>query len=324
MAATRGGGQWRHLVSQLAVVLLSSASISSTSPRSRDLTFTLGNLAPRPTSRKGKLPVSFPMLEECPFDRSFIVLLVLNVGGQGDIGPVLNTSGPSGLMAAYVDLNGIGIVPHVDNSVLKGGLTLNGIGSGPISCGPLVINDMEIGGPSSPLNELGQYDFLSVGQKALCSTNDNKALCNFFQAQESLIQELKHFGKLDLYEIRTLGGDIGVKSTSEINIRTTPFKKRKLFEVSASLCSRSHKMIRSHSGVIRDFPWDTKDQEQDKTFKIDFEDPSEVCSDSLSRSDDILKNPLIGSLVFEEFGSSSYVHSQTPVEENVLSPPQEP
>uniref|UniRef100_A0A803NKI6 Uncharacterized protein n=1 Tax=Cannabis sativa TaxID=3483 RepID=A0A803NKI6_CANSA len=304
---------------------LRAAWIPKHKPASRDLTFTLlGNLAPTDSVEKGKLPVTFPMLEECPFDRSSIVLLVLNVGGQGDIGPVLNTSGSSRLMAACVDLNGIGIVPHVDNSVLKGGLTLNGIGSGQISCGPLVINDKEVGGSSSPLNELGQYDFLSVGQKALCSTNDNKALCNFFQAQESLLQGLKHFGKLDLDEIRTLGGDIGVKSTSKINIRTTPFKKRKLFKASASLCSRSHKMIQRHSGVIRDFPCDTKEQEQDRTFKIDFEEPSEVCSDFLSRSDDILKNPLIGSLVIEAFGSSSYVHSQTPVEENVLSPPQEP
>ncbi|KAF4347690.1 hypothetical protein G4B88_011107 [Cannabis sativa] len=83
--------------------------------------------------------------------------------------------------------------------------------------------------------------------------SEDQALSQFFKAQEDLLYDLKHFGKLDLYEIRKIGGDIGVPASSEVNERTNPFKKRKL-ESSASLCSRPHKIHRKYPGVVRDFP----------------------------------------------------------------------
>ncbi|KAF4374729.1 hypothetical protein F8388_020250 [Cannabis sativa] len=58
--------------------------------------------------------------------------------------------------------------------------------------------------------------------------NEDRALAQFFKAQEELMNDLKHFGKLDLYEIRRIGGDIGVPASSEVNERTTPFKKGNL------------------------------------------------------------------------------------------------
>ncbi|KAF4353377.1 hypothetical protein G4B88_018797 [Cannabis sativa] len=111
--------------------------------------------------------------------------------------------------------------------------------------------------------------------------NEAKALAQFFKAQESLLHDLKHFGNLDLYEIRNIGGDIGVPASSEVNERTTPFKKRK-FEASASLCSRPHKVPRKYPDVVRDFPWDTKQKENDLDLVID--DPSEDSSSSPSCS----------------------------------------
>uniref|UniRef100_A0A803Q3B6 peroxidase n=1 Tax=Cannabis sativa TaxID=3483 RepID=A0A803Q3B6_CANSA len=169
------------------------------------------------------------------------------------------------------------------------------------------------------------YDGSSMGPVGVVEAEpilgEDRALSLFFKAQEKLLYDLKHFGKMVLFEIKNIGGDIGVLPTSETNERTTPFKMRK-FEGSASLCSRPHKIIRTHPGVIRDFPWDKKDQDQDS--KVAFEDPSEDSSSSLNCNDGIMKNPLVGSFVMEDSDSSLSVHSHTPVEENVKSPPQEP
>ncbi|KAF4375663.1 hypothetical protein F8388_014385 [Cannabis sativa] len=120
------------------------------------------------------------------------------------------------------------------------------------------------------------------------SCDEGKALSQFFKAQEELLYDLKHFGKLDLYEIKRLGGDIGVPTSSEVNERSTPFKKRK-FEGSASLCARPHKTIRTHPDVVRDFPWDNK--EKDRESKVIYDDPSEEESDSMSCNKGIMKNP---------------------------------
>ncbi|KAF4351010.1 hypothetical protein G4B88_015994 [Cannabis sativa] len=105
---------------------------------------------------------------------------------------------------------------------------------------------------------------LNSGKENLAesSCEEGKALSKFFKAQEELLHDLKHFGKLDLYEIKSLGGDIGVLTTSETNERTTPFKKR-MFEGSASLCTRPHKTIRTHPDVVRDFPWDTEEKDRE-------------------------------------------------------------
>ncbi|KAF4373716.1 hypothetical protein G4B88_030059 [Cannabis sativa] len=97
----------------------------------------------------------------------------------------------------------------------------------------------------------------TCGQEVNFLHDESLALSNFFQAQETLIHELKKFGNLDLYEIKAIGGDIGVPTASEVNERTTPFKKRKFDGASASLCSRPWKLPRHHPGVVRDFPWDS-------------------------------------------------------------------
>ncbi|KAF4350765.1 hypothetical protein G4B88_000912 [Cannabis sativa] len=106
----------------------------------------------------------------------------------------------------------------------------------------------------------------SIEPDVVCGTkvhsDEEKALTKFFHAQEKLLYDLKNFGELDLYEIRKIGGDIGVPASSKINKRTTPFKKRK-FEASASLCSRPHKIHRKHPDVVRDFPWDTNQRDND-------------------------------------------------------------
>ncbi|KAF4382133.1 hypothetical protein G4B88_009423 [Cannabis sativa] len=108
-------------------------------------------------------------------------------------------------------------------------------------------------------DQVGKSISLAPSNEEKVQSDEEKALSQFFNAQERLFHDLKHFGELDLYEIRKIGGDIGVPTSSEINERTTSFKKRK-FENSASLCSRPHKIHRKHPGVVRDFPWDSKRQ----------------------------------------------------------------
>ncbi|KAF4354120.1 hypothetical protein G4B88_017005 [Cannabis sativa] len=111
----------------------------------------------------------------------------------------------------------------------------------------------------------------AVGSKSLMRSNELIVLKGKEKGE--------HFGNLDLYEIKKIGGDIGVKPTSETNERTTPFKKRK-FEGSASLCTRPNKIVRRHPDVVRDFPWDPR--ERDRESKVDFDDlfeePTEVSS----------------------------------------------
>ncbi|KAF4363271.1 hypothetical protein G4B88_016082 [Cannabis sativa] len=98
---------------------------------------------------------------------------------------------------------------------------------------------------------------------------DNIKDNNWDVGSKSLLRPNEHFGNLDLYEIKKIGGDIGVKPTSETNERTTPFKKKK-FEGSASPCTRPNKIVRRHPDVVRDFPWDPK--ERDRESKVDFDD----------------------------------------------------
>ncbi|KAF4370800.1 hypothetical protein G4B88_030520 [Cannabis sativa] len=135
-------------------------------------------------------------------------------------------------------------------------------------------NENETGVPKED-----NHQGLGEGSLAVPPFDEEHALSHFFNAQEELLHDLKHFGKLDLYEIKKIGGDIGVPTASDTNDRTTPFKKRK-FEGSASLCTRPHKIIRTHPDVVRDFPWDTI--EKDRESKAIYDDPSEESSDSPS------------------------------------------
>ncbi|KAF4359542.1 hypothetical protein F8388_003545 [Cannabis sativa] len=173
--------------------------------------------------------------------------------------------------------------------------------------GPAIEGDVSIAiGPnSSPHNVVGLVGGRSSLPRASIGleqqSNEDIALAQFFKAQESLLHDLKHFGNLDLYEIRKIGGDIGVPASSEVNERTTPFKKRK-FEASASLCSRPHKVPRKYPDVVRDFPWDSTPKAKDSDLVS--EDPSEDSSSSPSCSR-ILKNPLVGIFVIDDTASRS-------------------
>ncbi|KAF4391603.1 hypothetical protein G4B88_030754 [Cannabis sativa] len=215
-----------------------------------------------------KGPANLSILRENEVDRSF--------GREGNLN----------VQAVNLDLVVVGpaIGPKVVDSgstVLRGELE-GDFGSGPKTVGPKSVGN----GPNDVGSGLSlKVGHLSlepnVGRESLVHPNEDIALAQFFKAQEDLMNDLKHFGKLDLYEIRKIGGDIGVPASSEVNERTTPFKKRK-FESSASLCSRPHKIHRKYPGVVRDFPWDPRREENDDEIVVD--DPSEDSSNSPSQS----------------------------------------
>ncbi|KAF4392151.1 hypothetical protein G4B88_026140 [Cannabis sativa] len=191
-------------------------------------------------------------------------LIVTN--GEG-AGPVSRSCSASGPLHAGPFYEGLSLGGQAAGGPLPNNLNACDLS---VAIGPKVWKDKE------------HMEFSSHGQEAHLSQDEDKALAHFFQAQETTLQELKKFGSLDLYEIRSLGGDIGVSTASEINARSTPFKKRK-FEASFSVCSRPYKFLRRHLGVIRDFLWDGK--EQDNASKVVLEDPSEDPSDTASCSD---------------------------------------
>ncbi|KAF4349249.1 hypothetical protein G4B88_007846 [Cannabis sativa] len=151
-------------------------------------------------------------------------------------------------------------------------------GGGPIGiAGPLELSHAIIEGKEAIGPALSNSIESSIcGQEVNFYHDEQLALTNFFQAQGTTLQELKKFGNLDLYEIKSIGGDIGVPTTSEVNERTTPFKKRKFDETTASLCSRPWKLLRPHPWAIRDFPWDSKDRANDTMESK--EEPSEEAS----------------------------------------------
>ncbi|KAF4380860.1 hypothetical protein G4B88_010790 [Cannabis sativa] len=208
--------------------------------------------------------------------------------------------------ARSVSISGLPDEEHVFPLLSSVGKVVNGpsLSFGPISnnfnnsCGPALVEYLDKSNPTRELlgpalvgnnmaNGVGPI-LSSQGNGGLVESSsplpivpleavdhfkEEKALAQFFNAQESLLYDLKYFGKLDLYEIQKIGGDIGVPASSEVNERTTPFKKRK-FEASASLCSRPHKVQRKYPEVVRDFPWDTTKNANDADLVYDepFED----------------------------------------------------
>ncbi|KAF4365745.1 hypothetical protein G4B88_020413, partial [Cannabis sativa] len=272
--------------------------------------------------RDGNRSDDIPILERNRMDHEHLNCLTVDVDKR-DIG--LCASGPTVIKDGLaIQQKGKGKSPIDQNSNLSNSVCGPPIFSnGSVSCGPQLVGSRDINistnvleGPSiggnvsiangpnsSPRNLFG----LVGGRSSLPSasngpeeqSNEDKALAQFFKAQESLLHGLKHFGNLDLYEIQKIGGDIGVPTSSEVNERTTPFKKRK-FEASASLCSRPHKVPRKYPDVVRDFPWDTTHKTNDSNLAI--EDPSEDSSSSPSCSS-ILKNPLVGSFVIDDTAS---------------------
>ncbi|KAF4384412.1 hypothetical protein G4B88_028486 [Cannabis sativa] len=131
----------------------------------------------------------------------------------------------------------------------------------------------------------GGLAFVSNGQ--IDYLNQLSGICPLNVGLNALGGEMRpasHDIGMDLFEIKSLGGDIGFKTTFETNVQTTPFKKRKLYGDFYSLCSRPHKIIQKHPGVVRDFPWDTNEKEEDQATKVAFEEPSEDLLDSLSHT----------------------------------------
>ncbi|KAF4394235.1 hypothetical protein F8388_005869 [Cannabis sativa] len=174
--------------------------------------------------------------------KSFGPNLVFNSSSAGGTGPFLmNNLSEQG--------NGQDVRPIISLGpmVKKNGLPPCDNSKGPLGNGPTktLSNESSI-----------------CGQEVNFHHDEELALSNFFQAQDTLLQELKNFGNLDLFEIKSIGGDIGVPTTSEVNPRTTPFKRRKFDGASSSLCPRPWKLLRAHPWAIRDFPWDTKKTNQ--------------------------------------------------------------
>ncbi|KAF4354440.1 hypothetical protein G4B88_010064 [Cannabis sativa] len=209
--------------------------------------------------------------------------------GSGLVGPAVTKLGLGSFSIANVgpaqyNLKNISYGPQT--FTCSGRSPLGGICASPTLvrgssslCGPALNETQGIGLTGQPLAVLPNTppEDTCVGKN---QSDEDKALSIFFQGQENLLHDLKHFGKLDLYEVRKIGGDIGVPTSSDVNERTTPFKKRK-FEASASLCSRPHKIHRKYPGVIRDFPWHSKKHEDES--KVVSEEPSENSSTSPSR-----------------------------------------
>ncbi|KAF4354841.1 hypothetical protein F8388_018045 [Cannabis sativa] len=190
----------------------------------------------------------------------------------GLIGPCVKDSGPNSNLVDKIsgpmilDMN-MGINTQVVSNINHGPMGPDSLGVNDNSIGPINPSQAIIGHVEASSNSI-----LPIASHGVVEQdNEDQALTQFFNAQESLLYDLIHFGNLDLYEIRKIGGDIGVPVSSEVNERTTPFKKRK-FEASASLCSRPHKIPCKYPEVVRDFPWDTKHQANDSNLVID--DPS--------------------------------------------------
>ncbi|KAF4363388.1 hypothetical protein G4B88_002135 [Cannabis sativa] len=182
----------------------------------------------------GKLAEDFPCSKETDVGFSThkkLTLVNLKVAGEAN-GPAQDLCGP-----VYERVGGEkGLSCNV-----VGGLEVdnfNSVGKKPV--GPIA----ELCGEASlGVNLANGHGSSSINaQETNVIFDEGRALSNFFQAQDTFLQELKMFGNLDLFEIKNLGGDIGVKTSSEQNERTTPIKKRKIPESSTPLHYRPWKI----------------------------------------------------------------------------------
>uniref|UniRef100_A0A803Q3Y4 Uncharacterized protein n=1 Tax=Cannabis sativa TaxID=3483 RepID=A0A803Q3Y4_CANSA len=159
-----------------------------------------------------------------------------------------------------------------------------------------------------PPKTLSNESFI-CGQEVKLHHDEKLALSNFFQTQNTLLQELKNFGSLDLYEIKAIGGDFGVPTISETIARSTPLKKRKFDGASTSLCPRPWKLLRPLPWAISDFSWNTEKSNNATNVKED--EPSGDISLSNSESigpenwctkgkNVISSRPMVGTFVVED------------------------
>ncbi|KAF4379271.1 hypothetical protein F8388_013489 [Cannabis sativa] len=300
-----------------------------------------GNMAELGEDEVGKVPQDFARISLNRVDPHLnMALNSSDIDGSKKlaIGPAISSTGPSptfkrkekalakycgpckslGPRMGFNSSSPGGTGPLLLNNLSENG---NGLGVRPIlPLGPMVKengvrNCDNFKGPlgNGPTKTLSNESSI-CGQEVNFHHDEELALSNFFQAQDTLLQELKTFGNLDLFEIKAIGGDIRVPTTSEVNPRTTPFKKRKFDGASSSLCPRPWKLLRPHPWAIRDFPWDTK-KSDDATNVIE-DEPSEDISLSNSESigldnwrsqgkNVISSRPMEGTFVVEDSG---YMH----------------
>ncbi|XP_030477959.2 uncharacterized protein LOC115695000 [Cannabis sativa] len=292
-------------------------------------------------------PISNFYGEPCGVDRDGVVDLFDLVNSGSLVGPVgllkVGDSGPKSLKQLMDNVDAHPI-PNFSSLI---GPRFKSLVSGPYieSRVPKIIGlgSLQSNGPFMKIrqNLLKKDKFVAIisrdssacGKKADLLLDEVLALSNFFQCQESLLQESKQFGSLDLYEIKKFGGDFGVKPTYEINERSTPLMKGIFEGASTSFCVRPLELIRHHPGVIRDFPWDKCNHGW--VSKVASDEPFYNHSTSIGCSvnpsegspngrDDVVDLQMVGTFSIDDASFSASACFHTPVEENVISPPQEP
>uniref|UniRef100_A0A803PS42 CCHC-type domain-containing protein n=1 Tax=Cannabis sativa TaxID=3483 RepID=A0A803PS42_CANSA len=201
------------------------------------------------------------------------------------------------------------------------------------------------------------------GCEVVGQLEEKRALSNFFKAQEDYIHELEaleHSGKL---KRKTFAINIGVQPSSECNERTTPVKKRRLDLDTCSLGKKPFLSGRRFKSVVRDFPKGTRacsgsveasvvhGSDESSEEPLDSEEVAKQrCSRTSANVSPLVPNPISSGLsarltawkararlpdivippsnVFhcEDVGSAVGATDAflTPVEEIVVSPPQEP
>ncbi|KAF4369748.1 hypothetical protein F8388_018805 [Cannabis sativa] len=165
----------------------------------------------------GKASVAFSCLRDADVDfsnKKKMALVSLSGAVGKDVGSALGKCGPD-----FAEAGGEGVLSVIE-AIGPAGYKSNSrckkvVGPGLVHFGDACVgNGLAIGPGSSSIN----------GQETNVICDEGRALSNFFQAQDTFLQELKMFGNLDLFEMKNLGGDIGVKTSSEQNERTTPIK----------------------------------------------------------------------------------------------------
>ncbi|KAF4396757.1 hypothetical protein F8388_004725 [Cannabis sativa] len=100
--------------------------------------------------------------------------------------------------------------------------------------GVLTVNEKGGTNTSFPiLNHLKKNDPRALNEEFKKKRNCNSLLANegVFEcgpATETFLMELKQFGEIDSFEIKAIDGHIGVQTTSNVNAKTTLFKKENL------------------------------------------------------------------------------------------------
>ncbi|KAF4346067.1 hypothetical protein G4B88_013423 [Cannabis sativa] len=196
------------------------------------------------------------------------------VGGPSAVGPSkIVVSGPVGSLGCVtpVRLPAPQHTGFVVSPRLRGALGCEVLGSGGSGAmgvgglkGPLASRDVGLLSKYSldtrpfekPVLLHGSTPLISSGldRDHVVRLEEERALSNFFKAQEDYIHEIENLGSLGKNKRKSFGVDIGVQPTSECNDRTTPVKKRRLDFETLSLGEELGLSVRRFKRVVRDFP----------------------------------------------------------------------